>query len=115
MHLVLAQVIAPTQPQRIKLQSSGVLRACQVAGNPPPSVAWLKNGRPLDKSRVAYVPLQNLIVIKNVARQDSGTYTCNVSQVFEKSQLIFTAHFEVYATEPGILCSYSLRIEKHND
>ena len=51
-----------------------------VQGDPPPQTRWLRNGYPLDSSRTSSVH-QASLVLHQVTGQDSGTYSCKVSNV----------------------------------
>jgi len=49
-------------------------------GDPPPQARWLRNGYPLDKSRSGSSQ-GAILVLSQVTGQDSGTYSCHVSNV----------------------------------
>ncbi|XP_072176576.1 hemicentin-1-like [Diadema setosum] len=55
---------------------------CLAAGFPPPDVEWLKDGAPLDPLDVRYyITPSNSLLIASTIREDTGVYTCNVSNV----------------------------------
>ncbi|CAB1319698.1 unnamed protein product, partial [Coregonus sp. 'balchen'] len=58
-------------------QDSVVTLECQAAGNPPPQMSWLRNGRPLLLSpRTRLLSADTVLRISPVQLSDSGVYTC---------------------------------------
>ncbi|KAM6944598.1 hemicentin-1 [Lycodopsis pacificus] len=67
-----------TVPRELQVtQDSVVALECQTAGNPPPQISWLKNGRPLLLSpRTRLLSADSVLRISPVQLSDSGLYTC---------------------------------------
>ncbi|KAM9391508.1 hemicentin-1 [Pholidichthys leucotaenia] len=67
-----------TNPKEVQVsQDSAVTLECHAAGNPPPQISWLKNGRPLLLSpRTRLLSGDSLLRISPVQLSDSGVYTC---------------------------------------
>ncbi|EDO45383.1 predicted protein, partial [Nematostella vectensis] len=53
---------------------------CQTTGNPSPNVTWLKSGSAVNTSvDPRFYSNDTILMITNVSRIDSGTYSCNAS------------------------------------
>ncbi|KAM8887343.1 hemicentin-1 [Spinachia spinachia] len=67
-----------TVPRELQVtQDSVVTLECQAAGNPPPQISWLRNGRPLLLSpRTRLLSADSVLRISPVQLSDSGLYTC---------------------------------------
>ncbi|XP_026768070.3 hemicentin-1 isoform X3 [Pangasianodon hypophthalmus] len=60
----------------------GVLELeCVADGVPPPTVSWMKDGRPLEDSRVVLHRDGQILTISNIQVEDAGVYTCLVSNL----------------------------------
>ena len=50
---------------------------CAVSADPPPSIAWFKNGAALATSRKYEIQAnEESLLIRNVGARDQGTYEC---------------------------------------
>lgn len=65
---------------------------CSVAGDPFPTVAWLKDNSTIP-SRIQLSPWNRSLVISNVGINDEGTYTCQAEN--RAGRASSTAHVEV--------------------
>lgn len=53
---------------------------CKAAGSPAPRITWFKGDRPLSLTeRHHFTPGNQLLVLQNVVAEDSGRYTCEMS------------------------------------
>ncbi|KAK0400071.1 hypothetical protein QR680_003339 [Steinernema hermaphroditum] len=54
---------------------------CSVQGNPAPKIEWLKDGHPVDESRVQVTYRSGVCTLEifNSRMEDAGTYTCRAS------------------------------------
>ncbi|XP_060787017.1 hemicentin-1 isoform X2 [Neoarius graeffei] len=71
-----------SSPRREELMVlvNGVLELeCVADGVPPPTVSWMKGGRPLEDSRAVLHRDGQILTISNVQVEDAGVYTCLVS------------------------------------
>ncbi|XP_070539780.1 fibroblast growth factor receptor-like isoform X2 [Ptychodera flava] len=62
---------------------------CPVKGSPRPSIAWLKDGKPIMNNN-QYLPTRQGLRILNAKHTDNGTYTCTVSNEHGQIQGNFT-------------------------
>ncbi|XP_040926337.1 hemicentin-1 isoform X2 [Betta splendens] len=72
----------PVEENVVETISNPVTFACDAAGIPPPSLTWLKNGRPLETSESLEMHIFSGGSKLQIARSqlsDSGTYTCVAS------------------------------------
>ncbi|XP_022661612.1 Down syndrome cell adhesion molecule-like protein Dscam2 isoform X3 [Varroa destructor] len=87
----------------VKLGSKMALN-CPVRGDHPIRVRWSKNGQPIGKESKTFgvheknsaLGLISSLVIHKVAREDSGTYTCAVSNKFGNDEM----QVRLYVQEP---------------
>ncbi|KAL9983809.1 hypothetical protein ACROYT_G006040 [Oculina patagonica] len=64
---------------------------CVVTGQPPPTITWSKDGKPLQLSeRVRNLSSNKTIKIKQVRLGDQGNYTCIAENAFGKLNLTLT-------------------------
>nr|XP_054769474.1 hemicentin-1-like [Lytechinus pictus] len=76
----LAPILLDSPDAYTSLIRNPVTLQCLAAGFPPPEVTWLKNGAPLDPEDIRYyVTPSNSLLIASTIREDSGIYTCNVT------------------------------------
>ncbi|XP_030853395.1 hemicentin-1 isoform X1 [Strongylocentrotus purpuratus] len=76
----LAPILLDSPDSYTSLIRNPVTLQCLAAGFPPPDVTWLKNGAPLNQEDVRYyITPSNSLLIASTMREDSGIYTCNVS------------------------------------
>uniref|UniRef100_A0A8C8SI05 Leucine rich repeats and immunoglobulin like domains 1 n=1 Tax=Pelusios castaneus TaxID=367368 RepID=A0A8C8SI05_9SAUR len=53
---------------------------CKATGSPPPRITWLKGDQPLVLTdRHHFTPGNQLLIVRNVAPEDAGKYTCEMS------------------------------------
>ncbi|XP_053326341.1 leucine-rich repeats and immunoglobulin-like domains protein 1 [Spea bombifrons] len=53
---------------------------CKASGSPPPRITWLKGDEPLAMTeRHHFTPGNQLLVIRDVVKEDAGRYTCEMS------------------------------------
>lgn len=78
----------------VKLGSKMALN-CPVRGDHPIRVSWSKNGQPIGKDSKTFgvheknsgLGLISSLIIHKVVREDSGTYTCAVSNNFGNDEM----------------------------
>ncbi|XP_036835616.1 hemicentin-1 [Oncorhynchus mykiss] len=81
-------------------QDSVVTLECQAAGNPPPQISWLRNGRPLLLSpRIRLLSADTVLRISPVQLSDSGVYTCVARSRAGLAELNFDVQVQV---PPGV-------------
>ena len=70
------KLIAPPVGNSAKLDRSA-------DGYPTPRVAWYKNGKPFNERRGSslYLDWKYVLALKEVVPSDTGTYSCNVSNL----------------------------------
>ncbi|XP_005094335.2 fibroblast growth factor receptor 1-A [Aplysia californica] len=66
---------------------------CKAQGRPKPSVTWLKDGNPLMADDRTEIKKAGVLKLKSVTTQNSGNYTCMVSN--NHGQLEWTFHLDV--------------------
>ncbi|XP_037536631.1 hemicentin-2 [Nematolebias whitei] len=90
-----------TIPREVQVtQDSMVTLECQAAGNPPPQISWLKNGRPLLLStRTRLLSGDSLLRIAPVQLSDSGVYTCVARSQAGLAELSYDVQVQV---PPGV-------------
>ncbi|KAM3875993.1 hemicentin-1 [Diretmus argenteus] len=79
----------PTEESVVEIISNPVTFACDATGIPPPSLTWLKNGRPIESSESLEMHILSGGSKLQIARSqlsDSGTYTCVASNVEGKAR-----------------------------
>lgn len=71
---------------------------CKALGSPPPRITWLHDDRPLPTSdRHFFTPGNQLLVINSALTNDSGRYTCVMSNRLGTAR----AHSQLVVTERG--------------
>ncbi|XP_071783895.2 hemicentin-1 [Centroberyx gerrardi] len=90
-----------TAPREVQTtQDSVVTLECQAAGNPPPQISWLKNGRPLLLSpRTRLLSGDSVLRISPVQLSDSGVYTCVARSRAGLAELSYDVQVQV---PPGV-------------
>ncbi|XP_029960009.1 hemicentin-1 [Salarias fasciatus] len=88
-------------PREVQVtQDSAVTLECQAAGNPPPQISWLKNGRPLLLSpRARLLSGDTKLRISPVQLSDSGVYTCAARSRAGLAELSYDVQVQV---PPGV-------------
>ncbi|XP_071421021.1 hemicentin-1 [Pithys albifrons albifrons] len=79
----------PEQESVSESISNPVTLVCDAAGIPPPTLVWLKNGKPIENSdslEVHILPGGSKLQIAHSKLLDSGTYTCVASNVEGEAQ-----------------------------
>ncbi|KAK5869646.1 hypothetical protein PBY51_024348 [Eleginops maclovinus] len=79
----------PAEESVVETISNPVTFACDATGIPPPSLTWLKNGRPIENSESLEMHIFAGGSKLQIARShvaDSGTYTCVASNVEGKAR-----------------------------
>lgn len=76
---------------------------CPAAGNPTPSITWLKNGKEFrGEHRIGGIKLRHQqwsLVMESVVPSDRGNYTCVVENKFGRIQQTYT--LDVLGEAPG--------------
>ena len=62
---------------------------CPAAGNPMPTIRWLKDGRPLPADSRWTKRITGL-TISDLRTEDSGTYICEVTNTFGSAEVTGT-------------------------
>uniref|UniRef100_A0A3P8SNR4 Uncharacterized protein n=1 Tax=Amphiprion percula TaxID=161767 RepID=A0A3P8SNR4_AMPPE len=90
-----------TVPREVQVtQDSVVTLECQAAGNPPPQISWMKNGRPLLLSpRTRLLSGDSVLRISPVQLSDSGVYTCVARSQAGLAELSYEVQVQV---PPGV-------------
>ncbi|XP_060737332.1 hemicentin-1 isoform X1 [Tachysurus vachellii] len=66
--------------EQLMVVVNGVLELdCIADGFPPPTVSWMKDGHPLEDSRVVLHRDGQILTISNIQMEDAGLYSCLVS------------------------------------
>ncbi|KAJ8413768.1 hypothetical protein AAFF_G00063660 [Aldrovandia affinis] len=88
-------------PREVQIsQDSVVTLECQAAGNPPPQISWLWNGRPLLLSpRTRLLSADTVLRISPVQLSDSGVYTCVARSRAGLAELSYDVQVQV---PPGV-------------
>ncbi|TMS03749.1 Hemicentin-2 [Larimichthys crocea] len=88
-------------PREVQVtQDSAVTLECQAAGNPPPQISWLKNGRPVLLSpRTRLLSGDSVLRISPVQLSDSGVYTCVARSRAGLAELSYDVQVQV---PPGV-------------
>ncbi|XP_058246105.1 hemicentin-1 isoform X2 [Hemibagrus wyckioides] len=80
----------------------GVLELeCIADGFPPPTVSWMKDGHPLEDSRVVLHRDGQILTIRNIQMEDAGVYTCLVSNPAGEDGRSLWVHVQVPPTLLG--------------
>eukprot|EP00076_Gallus_gallus_P024038 XP_015146077.1 hemicentin-1 isoform X9 [Gallus gallus] len=88
----------PEEELVIETISNPVAFICDATGIPPPTLVWLKNGKPLENSNSLDVHIfsgGSRLQIAHSQLLDSGTYTCIASNVEGKAQKRFVLSVQV--------------------
>ncbi|KAK7933456.1 hypothetical protein WMY93_004352 [Mugilogobius chulae] len=73
--------ISSSSPEELMLAVNSVLELeCSAVGNPPPTLSWLKDGNPLERSDIVQEK-GRFVRISKVQTDDSGLYTCLASSL----------------------------------
>ncbi|NXU50379.1 HMCN1 protein, partial [Turnix velox] len=78
--------------------SNPVTFVCDATGIPPPTLVWLKNGKPIENSESLEVHISSgggKLQIAHVLLIDSGTYTCVASNIEGKAQKSYVLSIQV--------------------
>uniref|UniRef100_A0A3Q2GH42 Hemicentin-1 n=1 Tax=Cyprinodon variegatus TaxID=28743 RepID=A0A3Q2GH42_CYPVA len=88
-------------PREVQVtQDSMVTLECHAAGNPPPQISWLMNGRPLLLSpRTRLLSGDAVLRIFRVQQSDSGVYTCVARSQAGLAELSYDVQVQV---PPGV-------------
>uniref|UniRef100_UPI0037E9B6AB hemicentin-1 n=1 Tax=Semicossyphus pulcher TaxID=241346 RepID=UPI0037E9B6AB len=111
----------PTEERVVETISNPVTFACDATGIPPPSLAWLKNGRPIENSESLEMHIFSGGSKLQIARSqlsDSGTYTCVASNVEGKARKSYHLTIQVppsisgseLPSEMGVLLNESVQL-----
>ncbi|XP_042370765.1 hemicentin-1 [Plectropomus leopardus] len=111
----------PAEESVVETISNPVTFACDATGIPPPSLAWLKNGRPIENSESLEMHIFSGGSKLQIARSqlsDSGTYTCVASNVEGKTRKSYHLTIQVppsisgseMPSEMGVLLNESIQL-----
>ncbi|XP_031715320.1 hemicentin-1 isoform X1 [Anarrhichthys ocellatus] len=111
----------PAEESVVETISNPVTFACDATGIPPPSLAWLKNGRRIEYSESLEMHIFSGGSKLQIARSqlsDSGTYTCLASNVEGKAQKSYHLTIQVppsisrseLPSEMGVLLNESIQL-----
>ncbi|KAK3540674.1 hypothetical protein QTP70_034595, partial [Hemibagrus guttatus] len=98
-----------SSPRREELMVvvNGVLELeCIADGFPPPTVSWMKDGHPLEDSRVVLHRDGQILTIRNIQMEDAGLYMCLVSNPAGEDGRSLWVHVQV---PPTLLGSSEIR------
>ncbi|KAM6169942.1 leucine-rich repeats and immunoglobulin-like domains protein 1 [Rhynchocyon petersi] len=72
-------LVVPLEDRVVSVGETVALQ-CKATGSPQPRITWLKGDRPLGLTeRHHFTPGNQLLVVQNVAAEDAGRYTCEMS------------------------------------
>uniref|UniRef100_A0A4W6D352 Hemicentin-1 n=1 Tax=Lates calcarifer TaxID=8187 RepID=A0A4W6D352_LATCA len=111
----------PVVERVVETISNPVTFACDATGIPPPSLTWLKNGRPIENSESLEMHIFSGGSKLQIARSqpsDSGTYTCLASNVEGKARKSYHLTIQVppsifgseLPSEMGVLLNESIQL-----
>ncbi|XP_065811778.1 hemicentin-1 [Labrus bergylta] len=111
----------PAEERVVETISNPVTFACDATGIPPPSLAWLKNGRPIGNSESLEMHIFSGGSKLQIARSqlsDSGTFTCVASNVEGKARKSYHLSVQVppsisgseLPSETGVLLNESIQL-----
>ncbi|XP_067452563.1 hemicentin-1 isoform X1 [Thunnus thynnus] len=111
----------PAEERVVETISNPVTFACDATGIPPPSLTWLKNGRPIENSESLEMHIFSGGSKLQIARSqlsDSGTYTCLASNVEGKARKSYHLTIQVppsisgseLPSEIGVLLNESIQL-----
>ncbi|XP_009996158.1 PREDICTED: hemicentin-1 [Chaetura pelagica] len=106
--------------------SNPVTFVCDATGIPPPTLVWLKNGKPIENSDSLEVHILSGGSKLQIARSrllDSGTYTCIASNIEGKAQKSYKLSIQVppsivgseMPSEVSVLLGESIQLVCHAD
>jgi len=68
------------QPRSVaKTEGDNVTLSCNATANPVPTISWVRDGSPVDSSRISFSEDNKQLTITDVNRTDSGEYRCVAS------------------------------------
>ncbi|XP_029473326.1 LOW QUALITY PROTEIN: hemicentin-1 [Rhinatrema bivittatum] len=88
----------PEEESINEIISNPVTFSCDATGIPPPTLTWLKNGKPienLESLEIHVLSGGSKLQIARSQRVDSGTYTCIASNVEGKAEKSYILHIHV--------------------
>ncbi|XP_028442534.1 hemicentin-1 isoform X1 [Perca flavescens] len=111
----------PAEGSVVETISNPVTFACDATGIPPPSLTWLKNGRPIENSESLEMHIFSGGSKLQIARSqlsDSGTYTCVASNVEGKARKSYHLTIQVppsisgseLPSEMGVLLNETIQL-----
>ncbi|XP_045905935.1 hemicentin-1 [Micropterus dolomieu] len=111
----------PAEESVVETISNPATFACDATGIPPPSLIWLKNGRPIENSDSLEMHIfsgGSKLQIARSQRSDSGTYTCVASNVEGKARKSYHLTIQVppsitgseLPSEMGVLLNESIQL-----
>ncbi|XP_039667627.1 hemicentin-1 [Perca fluviatilis] len=111
----------PAEESVVETISNPVTFACDATGIPPPSLTWLKNGRPIENSESLEMHIFSGGSKLQIARSqlsDSGTYTCVASNVEGKTRKSYHLTIQVppsisgseLPSEMGVLLNETIQL-----
>uniref|UniRef100_A0A665VT70 Hemicentin-1 n=1 Tax=Echeneis naucrates TaxID=173247 RepID=A0A665VT70_ECHNA len=111
----------PAEESITETISNPVTFSCDASGIPPPRLAWLKNGRPIENSESLEMHIFSGGSKLQIARSqlsDSGTYTCLASNVEGKAHKSYHLTIQVppsivgseLPTEMGVLLHENIQL-----
>ncbi|XP_074490966.1 hemicentin-1 isoform X1 [Sebastes fasciatus] len=111
----------PAEESVVETISNPVTFACDATGIPPPSLAWLKNGRPIENSESLEMHIfsgGSKVQIARSQLSDSGTYTCVASNVEGNARKSYHLTIQVppsisgseLPSEMGVLLNESIQL-----
>uniref|UniRef100_A0A3B4Z1V9 Hemicentin-1 n=1 Tax=Stegastes partitus TaxID=144197 RepID=A0A3B4Z1V9_9TELE len=111
----------PAEESVLETISNPVTFACDATGIPPPSLTWLKNGRPIENSESLEMHIFSGGSKLQIARSqlsDSGTYTCVASNVEGKAHKSYHLTIQVppsisgseMPSDMGVLLNESIQL-----
>ncbi|XP_038571298.1 hemicentin-1 isoform X2 [Micropterus salmoides] len=111
----------PAEESVVETISNPATFACDATGIPPPSLTWLKNGRPIENSDSLEMHIfsgGSKLQIARSQRSDSGTYTCVASNVEGKARKSYHLTIQVppsitgseLPSEMGVLLNESIQL-----
>ncbi|KAM7409728.1 hypothetical protein PAMA_001291 [Pampus argenteus] len=114
----------PAEERVVETISNPVTFACDATGIPPPSLTWLKNGRPIEHSESLEMHIFSGGSKLQIARSqlsDSGTFTCLASNVEGKARKSYHLTIQVppsisgseLPSEIGVLLNESIQLLCH--
>ncbi|XP_032380766.1 hemicentin-1 isoform X2 [Etheostoma spectabile] len=111
----------PAEENVVETISNPVTFACDATGIPPPSLTWLKNGRPIENSESLEMHIfsgGSKVQIARSQLSDSGTYTCVASNVEGKARKSYHLTIQVppsisgseLPSEMGVLLNETIQL-----